>query len=123
MPPFVSDISTLHRHLGLKHEYAYQQWAKANDFKSMIPKDVADRKNAEATAIGEQGTINDHAVPLEPKPRIIPYSDELFQQAAIEWLVETDQPIAALEHPKFRNMINVAARATNGIKIPGCKAT
>ena len=33
------------------------------------------------------------------------------------------QPIQALEHPKFKELINVASCATNGIKIPGQKAT
>ena len=36
------------------------------------------------------------------------------------WYVE---PIQALEHPKFKEMIDMAARATNGVKIPGRKAT
>lgn len=34
-----------------------------------------------------------------------------------------DQPIQALEHLKFREMITVASRATNGVKIPGRKLT
>jgi hypothetical protein len=55
--------------------------------------------------------------------RVLPYSDKLFRQAAIEWLVSTDQPIQALEHPKFKEMIDVASRATNGVKIPGRKST
>ncbi|KZP31896.1 hypothetical protein FIBSPDRAFT_723521, partial [Athelia psychrophila] len=33
------------------------------------------------------------------------------------------QPIAALEHPKFKDMIDIASRATNGVKIPNRKAT
>ncbi|KAF8876423.1 hypothetical protein BD779DRAFT_1449448, partial [Infundibulicybe gibba] len=49
--------------------------------------------------------------------RTVPYSDQLFRDAAIEWLVSTDQPLAALEHPKFINMINIVARATNGVVI------
>jgi hypothetical protein len=57
----------------------------------MIPKDVAERKKATAAAAASQSTINDHAVPLEPKAKVIPYSHELFQQAALEWLIETDQ--------------------------------
>jgi hypothetical protein len=28
-----------------------------------------------------------------------------------------------MEHPKFKEMIDVASRATNGVKIPGRKAT
>ncbi|KAG1823968.1 uncharacterized protein BJ212DRAFT_1215943, partial [Suillus subaureus] len=42
--------------------------------------------------------------------------------AAIEWLVAMDQPIQALKHLKFQEMINVASWATNGVKIPGRKA-
>jgi hypothetical protein len=33
------------------------------------------------------------------------------------------QPIRALEHPKFKELIDVASRATNGVRIPGRKAT
>jgi hypothetical protein len=33
------------------------------------------------------------------------------------------QPLQALEHPTFHKMINIAARATNGITIPNRKAT
>jgi hypothetical protein len=33
------------------------------------------------------------------------------------------KPIQALEHPKFKEMIDVASRATKGVKIPGRKAT
>jgi hypothetical protein len=33
------------------------------------------------------------------------------------------QPIAALEHPSFKKMINVVALATNGIKTLGHKYT
>jgi hypothetical protein len=29
------------------------------------------------------------------------------------------KPIQALEHPKFKEMIDVASRATKGVKIPG----
>jgi hypothetical protein len=32
------------------------------------------------------------------------------------------QPLDALNHPKFQEMIDVAARATGGVKIPGRKA-
>lgn len=33
------------------------------------------------------------------------------------------QPIQAFEHPSFKNMINIAARATNGVKIPDRRQT
>ena len=33
------------------------------------------------------------------------------------------QPIRALDHPKFHEMIDIASRATSGVKIPGRKST
>ncbi|KAG1868963.1 hypothetical protein DFJ58DRAFT_653624 [Suillus subalutaceus] len=53
----------------------------------------------------------------------IPYSDKLVKKAAVEWLIATDQPIQALEHLKFKEMIDVASCTTQGVKIPGHKAT
>ncbi|KAL6299833.1 hypothetical protein BKA93DRAFT_741713, partial [Sparassis latifolia] len=32
-------------------------------------------------------------------------------------------PIQALEHSAFMNMINIAARALDGVTIPNCKCT
>ncbi|KIJ97876.1 hypothetical protein K443DRAFT_104908, partial [Laccaria amethystina LaAM-08-1] len=52
-----------------------------------------------------------------------PYSNALFREAAIEWLIATDQLIQALDHPHFKRMIDIAACATKGVKIPTCKAT
>ncbi|KAG6883858.1 hypothetical protein C0992_007591 [Termitomyces sp. T32_za158] len=40
----------------------------------------------------------------------------------MEWLVATDQPIQALKHPKFKEMIDIASRATDGVTIPGQKS-
>jgi len=36
------------------------------------------------------------------------------------WFVK---PIQVFKHPKFKAMIDVAVHATNGVKIPGRKAT
>ncbi|KAE9402350.1 hypothetical protein BT96DRAFT_816734, partial [Gymnopus androsaceus JB14] len=119
-----NEISTLCRHLGLKHEVCFfSHGVKPNNFTSMIPKDIKIRKNAVEAAAASQTVIDDHAVPLPRKEWVLPYLDELFQQAAIEWLIETDQPISALEHPRFWEMIGTAARTTNSVKIPNCKAT
>jgi hypothetical protein len=104
----------------------------------MLPGDVKARK---VKAERAQQTINSHLIERKLAERVLPYSDKLFKKAAIEWLVTTDQvslrhplmqivtdvwcvePIQAFEHPKFKEMIDVAARATNGVKIPGRKAT
>ncbi|KAJ7730111.1 hypothetical protein DFH07DRAFT_756442, partial [Mycena maculata] len=50
-------------------------------------------------------------------------TDELFLDAAIEWLIATDQPIDTLMHPKFKEMIDIAARATQGVNLPNREQT
>ncbi|KAG1804864.1 uncharacterized protein HD556DRAFT_1189375, partial [Suillus plorans] len=112
----VNEISTLRRHAEAKFPGKYRKWAKEHSFESMLPGDVKARKD-------KQQSINAHLTEQKLTEKVVSYSDKLFKQAAIEWLVATDQPIQALEHPKFKEMIDVAARATNGVKIPGRKAT
>ena len=34
-----------------------------------------------------------------------------------------EQPIQALQHPAFKNMVDIASRATHGVKIPSHKQT
>ncbi|KAE9399082.1 hypothetical protein BT96DRAFT_821133, partial [Gymnopus androsaceus JB14] len=103
----------------------YEQWCKKNNFVSMLPKVVAARKVTaqDASAKLKQSTVDPH---LEEKPEVkprIPYSDATFREVAIEWLVSTDQPIDALEHPSFHKMIDIASRAAHGVNIPNRKAT
>ncbi|KAF8572554.1 hypothetical protein K439DRAFT_1230540, partial [Ramaria rubella] len=63
-----------------------------------------------------QSALTDHFGPAPLAEIVILYSDEWFKQAAMEWLIATDQLIQALEHPKFVEMIDVAAQAKNGVK-------
>ncbi|KAI9507685.1 hypothetical protein F5148DRAFT_1149551 [Russula earlei] len=98
------------------HAGKYCNWANSANFVSKLPGDIKRWKAAaeEATCMLE--------CDLREKPhseQVIPYSDKLFHHAAIEWLVVTDQPIHALEHPKFKEMIDIASHATNVVKIPG----
>lgn len=62
----------------------------------MIPDDVKTRKD-EATAKQKQSTLHGHlqdrASTTQP---VVKYTDALFRQAAIEWLIETGQVRAAL---------------------------
>lgn len=58
----------------------------------MLPKDTKHRKaEAEAKTVEAQTTLNPHLQERPVKERIIPYSDLVFRQAAIKWLVSTDQ--------------------------------
>ncbi|KIM42287.1 hypothetical protein M413DRAFT_130441 [Hebeloma cylindrosporum] len=45
-------------------------------------------------------------------------AQEIFYKAAIQWLIETNQPLQALNHPSFKKMISIAARADRDIKFP-----
>ncbi|KAJ7602668.1 hypothetical protein FB45DRAFT_773988, partial [Roridomyces roridus] len=117
----VADVSTHRRHYAKFHKPAYHDWCKKNNFESKLEEDVKQRKERERAAelkqqILQQKTLDPH---LREKPaRPAPYTDELFLDAAIEWLISTDQPIDALVHPKFRAMIDIAARATEGVTLP-----
>ncbi|KAH9015806.1 hypothetical protein EDB85DRAFT_1875506, partial [Lactarius pseudohatsudake] len=115
---------TLRRHIESFHKPAYDKWCGLNTFESKLPKVVRMRREA---AIAEdrarQQSLDPHLTTEAPRERVVPYSDDLFRDAATWWLVETHQPIQALEHPSFKEMISVAARATRGVVIPTAKAT
>lgn len=115
----------------------YKRWCDRNKFESKLPNDVKARKAKAAIKNKIQSTLDDK---LEPLPeRVPPYTDARFAEAAEDWLIATDQvsvpfvlrlmlsnniqPLDALSHPKFHTMINLAARASNGIKIPEKRTT
>ena len=73
----------------------------------MLPKDAEScRKVADAN---NQPRLDPHLWEKPQKEKIIPYTDEFFRDAAIEWLVSTDQVCKA----NFLNFIlllmNIAA--------------
>ncbi|RPD52271.1 hypothetical protein L226DRAFT_447447, partial [Lentinus tigrinus ALCF2SS1-7] len=117
-------ITSLRRHMESHHKALYLDWCDKNNFLSMLPKCVKKCRDAAEQESQSQSTLDPH---LREKPApaelVVKYTDALFREAAIEWLVATDQPIQALEHPAFKNMIDIAARATDGVKIPGRKTT
>ena len=59
----------------------------------MLPEDSATRKAAalEATTKLHQGRVDEHFETLKPSDRPIPYSDTAFCEAALQWLIQTDQ--------------------------------
>ncbi|KAF8164679.1 hypothetical protein BJ912DRAFT_863619 [Pholiota molesta] len=113
----LSDTSTMRRHLEFLHSSVYRKWAKENHFLSMLPKDSSARRVAEQEAL-KQTSVNDHFTVQKPEDKPIAYSDEFFKEAALQWLIETDQPIHALENKAFRAMIQIAARATRSVHVP-----
>jgi hypothetical protein len=107
----------------------------------MLPSDVKERKTATAVTSAEQQILDNHLREIPPRQGAVTYSDALFRDAAIEWLISTGQvsfstsffefwvfimclqPIQAVDHPSFKKMIDVASRAPNGVSIPNRKAT
>jgi len=108
----VAEISTLRRHLESYHKAEYLQWAEANGFTSMLPKDAKQRMNKPSGS--KQGRLDSYIQPTSVKEEATGYSDKLFHEALVRWIVETDQPLSVVENPYFKNMIHAASScATN----------
>ncbi|KAJ6538627.1 hypothetical protein B0H10DRAFT_1856843, partial [Mycena sp. CBHHK59/15] len=112
----VADVSTNRRHCAKFHKPEYHAWCKTNDFESKLEEDVkADNKNTRRTNSRRNSSSSKPLKPAQPAP----YTDELLLDAAIKWLIATDQVShIPLMHPKFKEMIDIAARATQGINLP-----
>jgi trans-aconitate methyltransferase len=99
----------------------------------MLPEDTKKRRAVMVEETLRQSQVNEHFEKAKPEDKPKVYTDEIFNEAAIQWLIETDQvsivtvsclhtnhasqPIQAFEHPAFKNMIDIAARATRGVKL------
>jgi hypothetical protein len=101
----VADASTCRRHCESKHavnpthfwkrdarslpaQGKYRNWCKKTGFESKLAGDIAARK---LKLEQSQRTIDSYLVEKNFPDGTASYSDDLFQQAAIEWLVATDQ--------------------------------
>lgn len=106
---FVTDATTLRQHIEANHlvsdiyflkatywchlfKALYVSWCKKNNFESKLPKAVKARKAAkEAEDCSKQSLLDPHLEEQPPRKTFVPYSDSLFWEAAIEWLISTDQ--------------------------------
>ncbi|KAF8525660.1 hypothetical protein JB92DRAFT_2701432, partial [Gautieria morchelliformis] len=71
-----------------------------------------------AVARFEQGTLDEHLKEIPKQEQVVPFSNMILRDAAMEWLIVRDQLIQALGHPSFKKMIDIAARATKGVILP-----
>ncbi|KAF8800066.1 hypothetical protein BYT27DRAFT_7012753, partial [Phlegmacium glaucopus] len=92
----------------------YRKWCKQNNFESMLPKDTKARRATFLETTLRQSQVDSHFNPMKPEDKPKPYTNKLFKEAAIQWLIETDQPIQAFDHPAFQKMVETAAHATHG---------
>ena len=71
---------------------AYDKWCGLNNFQSKLPKVVRECKNAALAADrAKQQSLDPHLTKEQPREKMVPYSDDLFRDAAIQWLIETHQ--------------------------------
>jgi hypothetical protein len=56
----------------------------------MLPEDSANSKVA-ALEAAQQGRVDEHFEIIKPSDKPIPYSDSIFRDVAIQWLIQTDQ--------------------------------
>lgn len=67
-------------------------------FESKLPKALKAQREAKiAEDKSKQSSIDPHLRERVEKERVIPYSDELFRDAAMEWVIATDQ-VRSLHH-------------------------
>ena len=80
----------------------------------MLPKDARRRRDA---AADEQTRLDSHLKDLPVKVNVIPYTDDLFRNVAIEWLVSTDQVGGLCQDRSTLPMLNSTV-ANSGISAP-----
>jgi hypothetical protein len=73
----------------------------------MLPKDTKNRRHA--TMKDTQQRLDPHLEEKPPRERVITYTDDLFREAAIQWLVSTDQVSEALTITIYTNMCSMIA--------------
>ena len=119
---------------------AYCNWAKCANYESKLPGDV---KKCKADAKQATWTLDRDLTEKKMSEQVTPYSNKLFWQVAIEWLISTDQvgpflthviiiqfspqPIQALNHLKWltsppvqRKVLRFLARRQPKVKLRGC---
>ena len=57
----------------------------------MLPEDTKARRAALLDETLRQTEVDEHFSKQKPEDKPQPYSDKLFEEAAIRWLIETDQ--------------------------------
>ena len=66
-------------------------WCTKNNFESKLPKVVRSRKDVLAAEDRSKQSLLDLHLEEQHREIFVPYSDLLFREAVIEWLIATDQ--------------------------------
>ncbi len=57
----------------------------------MLPEDTKKRRSAIVEETLRQSRVHEHFDKAKPEDKPKVYTDEIFNEAAIQWLIETDQ--------------------------------
>lgn len=57
----------------------------------MLPEDAKTRRKEALEKTMEQSQMDEHFRPVDPNDKPVSYTDDVFKEAAIQWLIETDQ--------------------------------
>ncbi|KAH8983920.1 hypothetical protein EDB92DRAFT_1803497, partial [Lactarius akahatsu] len=98
----------------------YRKWCEENKFDSMLPNDTKQRRQAaiDKSVKTLQSAFTNHFKPENAAEKPIAYSENVFTCAAIKWLVDADLPLQVFNRPSFKRMIDLAACANHGVKLP-----
>jgi hypothetical protein len=91
------DVSTVRRHLQAHHKAEYRTWCKNNNFQSMLPDDIKERKEREKNNVArlKQGSLDAHVAPIV-QPKVTLYTPKNLKRAISRWMIVTDQVIISL---------------------------
>lgn len=73
------------------HQGVYREWTKQTGFVSMLPKDALARCKKSVAHGPGQTHLDRHLQEHSPTGVVVKYTDEVFRNTAIKWLIATDQ--------------------------------
>jgi len=65
----------------------------------MLPEDTKKRRASTVEDTLRQSQVNEHFNVAKPEDKPKAYTDEIFKEAAIQWLIETNQVSAVVFFP------------------------
>lgn len=57
----------------------------------MLPEDAKTRCKEALEKTMEQSQMDEHFRPVDPNDKPVSYTDDVFKEAVIQWLIETNQ--------------------------------
>ncbi|KAI9429348.1 hypothetical protein H4582DRAFT_1826974, partial [Lactarius indigo] len=90
----------------------YRKWCNTNKFDSMLPLDSKQHK-----CVDKEPSVTEYFGPEDPGARPIPFSSKALETAALEWLIQTNQPILAFNNAAFKKMLDITSQAPQNTSI------